>query len=168
MSLSLPELVDLEKELAVEPAWVERAADVLEFSSPLESDGVILEGLTLRGTARRSLADRMVMLQMEYHAPNIVGGSICRIEWRPLSGHNNKGLGPKPFRHVLQTGTHHHRFDLNWQRSPDAVQKGDLPIAVPIQNDPASFRALLALAGKEFRIKRIQLVTEPPWQPSML
>jgi hypothetical protein len=77
-------------------------------------------------------------------------------------------LGPKEFQHILQTGSHHHRFDLNWARSPDAVLRGELPIAVPIENEPTSFRALLALVGKEFRIKKIQSVAVPPWQPSML
>jgi hypothetical protein len=164
----LPDLVQIEKELPLSPNWVERAADILEFSTALEANGVILEGLSLRCTARRSLADRQVMFQLEYHEATILGGPVCRIEWRPLSGHNNKGYGPKELRHVLQNGTHHHRFDLNWERSPDAVLRGDLPIAVPIQDDPANFRALLALVGKEFRINKIQVVTVPPWQPSML
>jgi hypothetical protein len=92
---------------------------------------------------------------------------MARIEWRPLNPHSNKGLGPKHLQHVIQDSSHHHCFDLNWKRSPDSVLRGDLPIAIPI-DDPGNFREFLALIGKEFRIGNIQLVPPPPWQPAML
>jgi hypothetical protein len=168
MSFDLPALVRAEKILAAPPAWAERGPDAIDFSASLEVEGITIEGLSLRGRTRKSVIDREVIFQLEYHRAQIIGGAICRIEWRPINGHNNKGLGPKEFQHILQTGSHHHRFDLNWARSPDAVLRGELPIAVPIENEPTSFRALLALVGKEFRIKKIQSVAVPPWQPSML
>jgi hypothetical protein len=168
MISSLPSLVCADKVLAATTTWIERGPDTLEFTAPLEANGVAIEGLSFRGRARKSLPDREVIFQLEYHAPQIVGGPICRIEWRPLNAHNNKGLGPKELRHVIQAGSHHHRFDLNWARSQEAVLRGDLPIAVSIDTDPASLRAVLAIVGKEFRIKRIQSVTVPPWEPSML
>lgn len=168
MSSDIPLLVAADKLLVSAPAWAERGPDSLEFSAPLEVDGVILQGFSLRGRARKSLSDRNVTFQLECHRPQIVGGPVCRIEWRPLNGHSNKGLGPKEFRHVIQVGSHHHRFDLNWARSPEGVLRGDLPIAVPIIDDPQNFRALLALVGKEFRINKIQQVTVPPWEPAML
>ena len=168
MPATLPSLVQGEKTITAVPAWVERGPDGLEFTSPLEIDGVVLEALTLRGRARKSLADREVIFQLEYHHAQIIGGAVCRIEWRPLSAHSNKGLGPRSLRHIIQVGSHHHRFDLNWQHSQDSVLRGDLPIAVPINDDPENFRALLAVVGKEFRIRRIQSITVPPWEPSML
>jgi hypothetical protein len=163
----LPALVGAEKVLVITPAWIDREADALDLTAPLEIDGVAVEGLTLRGRARKPLADREVIFQLEYHAPEIVGGPVCRIEWRPLNKHNNKGLGPKEFQNVIQDGSHHHRFDLNWKRSEAAVLRGEIPIAIPIE-DPGSFRGLLAVVGKEFRIRRIQSVTVPPWEPKML
>jgi hypothetical protein len=168
MPTKLESLVYAEKTISAVPAWVERGPDSLEFTTPLEIDGVVLEALALRGRARKSLADREVIFQLEYHHGQIIGGPVCRIEWRPLSAHNNKGLGPKSLRHMIQSGSHHHRFDLNWKQSPDSVLRGDLPIAVPLNEDPNSFRELLAVVGKEFRIRRIQSITVPPWEPSML
>jgi hypothetical protein len=163
----LPALVIAEKELIVTPTWIDRGADSLDFTAPLEIDGVAVEGLTLRGRARKPLADREVVLQLEYHGAEVVGGPICRIEWRPLNKHNNKGLGPKHLQHIIQDGSHHHPFNLNWERSQTAVLRGELPIAVPI-DDPGSFRGLLAVVGKEFRIRRIQCVAVPPWEPKLL
>lgn len=168
MSAAVPALVTAEKELTVVPAWVDRGPLDLDFSAPLEADGVVFQGLTLRGRVRKALPDRGVTFQLEYHAPQIIGGPICRIEWRPLSAHSNKGLGPKPLRHVLQTESHHHRFEDNWKHSPEAVLRGDLPIAVPVNDDPKNFRELLALVGKEFRIRGIQRITVPPWAPVMI
>jgi hypothetical protein len=130
-------LVAAEKSLIDVPAWVNRGADGLEFSVPLEIDGVTVEALTLRGRARKSLADRELAFQLEYHHASIIGGPVARIEWRPLNPHSNKGLGPKQFRHIIQTGSHHHCFDLNWQRSQEAVLQDSLPIAVPIE-DPGN------------------------------
>lgn len=166
-SIDLPALVRGDKIIVVQPTWVERGADGLELTAPLEIDGVAIEGLTLRGRARKPLADREVIFQLEYRGPDVIGGPICRIEWRPLNKHNNKGIGPKELRNIIQDGSHHHRFDLNWERSQIAVLRGEIPIAVPL-DDPGNFRALLASVGKEFRIKRIQSVTVPPWEPSML
>jgi hypothetical protein len=168
MPTELPGLISADKLLSIIPAWVERGPDGLEFTAPLEADGVVIEGLNLRGRARKSLIDREVIFQLEYHRPQIVGGPVCRIEWRPLNAHNNKGLGPKEWRHMLQTGSHHHRFDLNWARSPEACLRGDIPVAVPINDDPKNFRALLALVGKEFRVNKIQQITVPPWAPTMI
>ena len=167
MPTKIAGLVAAKKTLVDVPVWGERGADGLEFSAPLEIDGVTIEGLTLRGRARKPLADREVAFQLEYHHAQIIGGAMCRIEWRPLNPHSNKGLGPKELRHIVQNGTHHHCFDLNWKRSEEAVLQGDLKIAVPL-DDPGNFRALLAVVGKEFRISNIQLVTLPPWEPRML
>lgn len=168
MSSNLPALVVADKVLGSVPTWVERGPDGLDFTVPLEADDVVIEGLSLRGRVHKSLPDRDVIFQIEFHGAQIIGGPICRIEWRPLSAHNNKGLGPKELRHILQTGSHHHVFDLNWNHSREGVLRGELPIAVPLGEDPRNFRELLALVGKEFRINKIQQITVPPWAPVML
>jgi hypothetical protein len=136
MPTKIEGLVAAHKVLLDVPVWTERGADGLDFSVPLEIDGVTVEALTLRGRARKPLPDREVIFQLEYHHAQIVGGPIARIEWKPLNTHNNKGLGPKHLRHVLQTGSNHHRFDLNWKRSQEGVLEGQLPIAVPLDEEP--------------------------------
>jgi len=168
MPTKIFDLVHAEKELSAVPVWIDRGSDGLEVSATLEVGGVTVEGLTLRGTARKPLMDRHVTFQLEYRHSQIIGGPVARIEWRPLNPHNNKGLGPKRLQHVIQTSSHHHLFDLNWRRSEEGVLKGDLPIAVPLEGEPKNFRALLAVVGKKFRINNIQIIPLPPWQPRML
>jgi hypothetical protein len=163
----LPRLVCAKKVLSVIPEWVERGPNVLGFSVALEADGIIIEGLTLRGRACKSMADREVIFQLEYHRARIAGGPICRIEWRPLNGHNNRGLGPREWQNILQAGSHHHRFDLNWAHSKAASLRGDLPIAIPL-DDPPNYRALLGVVQKEFTIAGTQQIPLPPWQPTMI
>jgi hypothetical protein len=161
-------LVAARKSLSSVPSWVEYDPDGLQLRVPLEVDGVVIEGLTLRGRVRKQLENREAVFQLEYHHAQIIGGPVARIEWNPLSVHNNKGLGPKPFRHILQDGSHHHRFDLNWARSNEAVLRGELPIAVPLNPNPKNFRDLLGVVEKEFRIDAIQQIGIPPWEPTML
>ena len=97
----LPALISADKVLVAAPAWAEIGPGVLVLTAPLEIEGVTIEGLTLRGTARKPMPDRQVVFQLEYRAAGISGGPICRIEWRPLSGHNNRGIGPKEFRNIV-------------------------------------------------------------------
>jgi len=160
-------LIAATKSLSDVPAWVLSGADDLGFTAPLEVDGVTVEGLTLRARARKSLADREVIFQLEYHHSQ-GGGPVARIEWNPLNAHSNKGLGPKHLRHLIQKGSHLHCFDLNWRHSQEGVLKGLLPIAIPINEEPQNFRALLGVVGTTFRINNAQLVTAPPWEPTML
>jgi len=125
--------------------------------------------VTIGRRRRRGVTvSQAVIFQLEFHRPDVIGGPICRIEWRPLNKHNNKALGPREWRNMMQNESHHHRFDLNWDRSQAGVLRGELPIAIPLAADPGSFRALLAVVGKEFRIKRIQSIEVPPWEPAML
>jgi hypothetical protein len=77
------------------------------------------------------------------------------------------GEGTREWRHKLQRGTHRHDFELNWAESPEGVQRGHLPIAIPIA-DPPNFTALLEVVGKEFRIEGVGLVTAPSWEPTLL
>jgi hypothetical protein len=140
MAVDLPALVAAQKDIGAISAWIDRDADAIEFTVSLEANGVVIEGLTLRARGRKSLPDREIIFQLEYHAPQIIGGPICRIEWRPLSTHNNKGVGPKEWKYRIIRGTHHHRFDLNWKHSEAGCLRGDIPIAVPMDDPPCCGR----------------------------
>ncbi len=131
--MELEDIISSRKVLAQRPAWKARNDEWLFATAAIKIEDIVIEGLKLRMTALRKRPDESVTFQLEYH-PNkgAKGGALTRIEWRPLKPHNNKGIGPKELQHVSQTGTHHHPFDLNWAHSPNAVRKGDLPIAVPI------------------------------------
>ncbi len=153
------------KSIVTKPRWREPGADNLELVAPLDVDGITVEGFRLRVTASKLYPDENVTFLIEHFAPRGMGGQMARIEWRPLKGHDNKGNGPSGVRHVKMTGSHHHSFDLNWTYAASQVRRGNLPIALPLTDEPADFKSLLAFAGKEFRINNIDWVKEPPWQP---
>jgi hypothetical protein len=134
----------------------------------LQIDDVVVEGLQFRAVARKQLPDEMITFQLEYHPHGEIGGPLCRIEWRPLSGHNNKGRGPKEWQNKVIVGCHHHSFDLNFRYAQDELRKGTLPIAIPLEDSPKDFNLLLGFVKKEFRINNIEWLEVPPWEPILL
>jgi hypothetical protein len=157
-----------DKLIGVQPDWVERDSEDLVIVSPLEIDGVIIEGFLFRATAKKRLPEEMLAFQPEYHPAGEIGGPLCRIEWRPLSVHNNKGRGPREWQHRLIIGCHYHRFDVNLRYAEKDLGRGKLPIAVPLDDSPTSFDMLLALVKKEFRINNIEWIEPPPWEPTLV
>jgi hypothetical protein len=169
MALELLTLFQTEKLLAIEPNWVEQDSEGLMVLCPIEVDGVTIEGFQFRATARKRLPDEMLVFQIEYHPPAERGGPLARIEWKPLSSHNNKGNGPPKWRNQMIRGCHYHRFDLNLKYAPKALRQGaNLPIAVPLDDSPENFYGLLDLVKKEFRINNIEWLAVPPWEPSLI
>jgi hypothetical protein len=172
MALDLPDAFAAQKTLAATGRWAvrdpHRNSQWLTFVAPLEIDGVTIAGLRLRGTAIVNLPDEAVCFQLEYHRPRQQGSALARIEWRPIKGHNNKGLGPKEHQFIEMRGCHHHPFDLNWNGAAKQLRRGNLPIAVPIIQSPQSFIKLLELVGKEFRINGIDYVPLPEWTANLV
>jgi hypothetical protein len=168
MLADLMHIFSSEKALSFAPAWILRDRHYLSLSCPLEIDGVTIQGLELRAGARASLPDEAVRFQLQ-HQP--AGGKIqhlARIEWRPISIHNNKGLGPLELRNTIIKGCHHHEFGLNFLEASKAMRRGDLKVAVPIEETLADFATLLAFVGKKFRIVNMELIVMPPWQGRMV
>jgi hypothetical protein len=54
MISNLPALVSIDKVLFAATTWIQRGPDTLEFAVSLEdTDGVVIEGLTLRGPCKK-------------------------------------------------------------------------------------------------------------------
>lgn len=163
---------DANKTFPAKPRWKWRDKDWLVLVSPLDIDGVTIEGLLFRATALAYRPQESITFQLEYLPPKRQpkGGPMERVEWRPLKGHMNKAVGPPHLRNVMQRGTHHHDFWLNWNHSQTAVRNGNLPIAIPIEPEP-SLDGILEFVGEKFRISPICWVPPPPWaawQPELL
>lgn len=169
MGIDLSTYAFSEKRFPARPHWRKRDENNLELVSPLDIDGVTVEGLVFRTTALIKWPDANVMFQLEFFPPRRQpkGGPIARLEWRPFGRHNNKQIGPVELRNVLQEGSHYHDYSTNIEFCREAVYEGKLPVAVPIWPEP-SFNEVLALVGKEFRISPIDWIPEPPWQPELL
>lgn len=165
MAHDLKELFNSPKRLTIISGWAELDSEFLQLVAPLEIAGVTVEGLQFRACARKRLPDEMVTCQVEYHPNGEVGGPLARLEWRPMSAHNNKSRGPVEWQNRLITGCHHHRFDLNFQYAEAEMTKGsNLPIAVPLTASPAKYPDVLALVKEEFRIDNVDLIEVPPWE----
>jgi hypothetical protein len=168
MAIDIPEFCMADKELSLTPDWTVWDSEWLSFAVPLEVKGATLAGFRLLGRTMLRHPDKHVVCQLAHHPMTDQGGAISRMEWRPFTGHNNMGRGPREFRHREITGSHQHCFDLNWRVDQKAVRRGILPLAVPIDPDPQNFREFLALVGKEFRISNIQRIGVPPWEASLV
>jgi len=85
MPSDLQQIFEAKKTLATNPQWVELDSQAIEVVCPLEIDGVVVEGLLFRATARKGLPDELVTAQVEYHPSAEPGGPLARIEWRPIT-----------------------------------------------------------------------------------
>lgn len=164
----LKTLFESDKLIAVQPDWSEQDLEGLTIVSPLQIGDVVVEGLLFRATAKKRLPDEMLTFQLEFHPPSEIGGPLCRLEWRPLAGHNNRGRGPKEWLHKQIAGCHYHTFDLNQRYAAKDMAKGILPIAIPLENSPEDFDQLLVLVKEEFRISNIEWLEAPPWSPTLV
>jgi hypothetical protein len=138
----------------------------MEFISPLDIEGVTVLGLQLRMRARKSLPDECVIGQLECIGKRNKHEPLVRAEWRPLSGHNNKGKGPAELQFVQIDGTHLHPFDLNYDSISNTMVGANLPIAIPHQ-DIDSYHKFLDLCANSFKIGNMTSVPLPPWEPSL-
>ncbi|RNF33977.1 hypothetical protein A7A09_013815 [Paracoccus methylarcula] len=170
MSEELEKFWSADKELSVDPDWKRREKDeFVRLVSPLDINGVTVEGLRFTVSAHIYMPDRSVTFQIEYESvQHPKGVPMVRFEWRPRSPHNNKGLGPLEYRYIALTGTHIHPFDLNWAYSQNQVRKGNLPIAVPVQQEIGSYDEALAFVETKFRIKGVTGIPAPPWTSKMI
>ena len=168
--MELPDIFNANKTLPLRPSWLKGDNDRVSLVSPLDIDGVTIEGLRLRATAIIPRVEECVTFQVEYIPPrrDVRGGPLARIEWRPLSGHNNKNNGPKEFMNKVMSGSHHHSFALNWNEQSAALRRGNLPIALPISPDPTTYETLIDLVRQEFRILNVDWLQMPPWQATLL
>jgi hypothetical protein len=138
----------------------------LRFAVALEIDGITEAGLLLFGRASLTLRDRNVTLGLSWDDPTGQGGNFDRLDWLPLAAHSNKGLGPLDHRFSLIEGTHHHSLRDNSALTMGirrAIQE-NLPVATPIEPDPADGSAFLALAAQRWSLHELVHTPLPPWQ----
>ncbi len=164
MADTLHELVTAEKLIAAPTDWTKKGRR-LELRLPLEIEGVVEEGLFLRGSALEHFPDQEVMFQLEYHGVRVPGGTgpLVRFEWNSLRPHNNKGKGPIELRFTEQRPSHVHYFEDNWNEYSGALLKDNLPIARPINEPIQGFAECLFFAGNLFGISNITVVKTPEW-----
>jgi hypothetical protein len=167
----LPPLITTTKTLASTPKWQEHE-DQFRLSVALDIDGVTQMGLKLLGRCSRDYPDQNVTFQIEYLFKSFRTAPVARIDWRPLSPHTNRNIGPAEWRMVRIDGSHVHPFQENYDwMVGDNVPLADymkLPIAIPLVAEPNSVTALVTVVGGWFNIEGVEAIPVPPWEPRLL
>ena len=168
MLADLKILFEADKQFSAPVSWKVRDDNWMLLVSPLDINGVTIEGLKFRGTARRDRPDEQVTFQLEYFPTNgkYKGGPFSRIDWNPMRPHTNKMIGPVEHQNILQFGSHNHEFRLNWEHNERHVRGGVLPISTPISPD-FNYNEIVAFVGKEFRISNIHWLPIPEWSETL-
>jgi hypothetical protein len=164
----LHELYEAEKTLSVIPGWQEVESGRLTLVAPLDIDGVTIEGMQLRGRARKNLVDENVSFQLECHSVGVRGGQIARIDWRPMHPHVNPARGAhKDLLRTRVRGSQIHSFERHYMRDLNRIRQRNLPWAEPLGLEPSNFSELLAVVGARFRIAGLEKVAAPPWEAEL-
>lgn len=167
--VALVGLLAVVKTVSVPIEWVDDEAGDLRFTRALDIDGVTETGCFLFGRAVASLPDRHVTLGLRWSDATGRGVHFDRLDWKPMDAHNNKGMGPRGWRHVLIDGTHHHRLADNAALSIGLTEalRQNLPVAVPVEPDPG-WQDFLAEAARRWCMPALVNMPEPPWQYDLL
>lgn len=170
----IPSIIATIKALSSTPKWLQ-SDDQFNFTVALDIDGVTQIGLRLRARCRPDYSDQDVTFQVEYQFAGLAKPvPVTRIDWRPISAHTNKNVGPVEWRLRQFHASHIHPFHENhiWMIGnglplADNV-KSNLPIAAPLENDPGDFSALVVLMGQHFNIEGVSAIPAPPWNAPRL
>ena len=154
------------KALAGPIRWISDPPDLV-FVVALDIEGVTERGFQLRGRASASLPGEHISLQLVRTTLGRKGQNFERLDWRPISAHTNKRLPDAPALSFLHLpGSHHHRLAENaghpW--GLHAAMRDNLPIAVPLPEEPADWPGLARLAGRLWAIAGLSDAPQPPWQ----
>lgn len=162
MQVDLSVLCAAQKTVPASAKWRFREGEWMALATPLDINGVTVEGLNFQATAMRLRPDENVTFQLLYAPPNGKPKPFVRLDWKPLRPHNNKMVGPVKYQNILQPGTHIHDFALNWAHSEDDVRNGRLPISIPLSPD-IPYDEIVAFVGKEFNILNLISLPNPVW-----
>lgn len=146
------------------PIW-KHVNDVLRLTASMEADGVVMQGLTFMAQCNPELPDERVFLGILAEIKR-KPRCIARVDWRALGhGNSHRLCGEHRFLDAGRTHFHdpelHHGFDF----AELFDGKNDLPVALPIQPEPATFNDLLARAADLLHIQNLTDMPVPRWEP---
>jgi hypothetical protein len=169
MSDGTPMIVEATKILVPGPEWTLTKPALYEILFALDDlSGATIDGARVRLKAIDDLPEQAVMVQLEYPQSDRRDHAIDRINWKPIHDHCNQGKGPEEYRFIPFEGTHRHAFDLNWLPEEGRLLVKNLPVALPVRPDPATYQELLEFAGECFRINNLTAIEPPPWKEETL
>lgn len=161
---SLLELISANKELPFAPSWTTEAGrEFSQLVSPVDVDGLTIQGARFGAKAHIYRHDQCVSFRLDTIIPEMSGKytPLIRFDWLPGAAHNNAGRGPEHLKFQQFDCSHIHTYEWNWKAGKPL--KGNMPIAVPIDELLLNYQDALAYTEKLFRIKGVAGLPIPPW-----
>ena len=155
------------KIVSAPPEWKDDGSDWKRARVALLVPSLGVDGLYLRIKAPRAENGAGFLFQVEYQ-PGAQRDTepLERLEWR--MGHANPDLGPREVRFLECHSTHLHSFELNFVSKENRMRAGNLPLAEPVDPDPATFEDFLAFAKKSLKINGLETIARPKFQGELL
>lgn len=146
------------------PGWVGGAHDKLVMTLPLDvlattraTTQLVLRAVRFRSD-RDATATLVAMLQGRSY-------TAWRMDWRPTTPHRNT-CGPAHLRR-LTMGTGIHEFEHNARLGLGRMQRENLPVCSPVEQEPHDFAAFIRYVCDVLRIMMTDQLVEPPWAPKL-
>lgn len=88
-----------------------------------------------------------------------------RMDWRPIHSHTNR-CGPREYKGLVSwTGIH--QFACNAKLGLERMQAEDLPICIPVDDEPHDFDAFIRYACAALKIAVTDPILGPPWSATL-
>lgn len=118
--------------------------------------------LSFRASQRSPDMDSSISLIMTIQGRDL---RAWRMDWRPRHPHTNM-CGPKELR-GLTSHTGVHDFACNAKFGLLRMQAEDLPLCIPVTDDPHDFDAFVRYAFRMLRISQTEPILGPPWSATL-
>lgn len=135
------------------------------MAASLENGDGLIQNASFHARCSARMPDELVRLMLLTIDASGKERCFARVEWRS-SPHPNLKAVCGEFRGLSAGRTHYHDPCLHRGLSLDEFfGVNDLPIAVPIDPEPETYRELLEIAAGLLHIENLRELEEPPWQP---
>ena len=169
MKDQLLDFLNADKKLPFAPGWATEAGrEFARLVSPIDVDGVTMEGARFGASAHLYRPDQRVSFRLEMIVTSVSNTytPLARFDWLPMAAHNNRGRGPDHLKFIQFDETHLHPYEWNWVKGEPL--KGNMPVAVPIDASLPKYQDALDFIEKLFKIKGVSRLPIPPWTSKLV
>ena len=118
--------------------------------------------LAFRAIEKTPEADSSISLIVTLQGRDLLA---WRMEWRPLHTHTNM-CGPKELK-GLPSKTGIHDFECNAALGLLRMQTENLPLCIPVDEEPHDFDAFVRYAFDRLHVFRTEPILGPPWSATL-
>ena len=139
-------------------------SDSLTMTLPLDilAESVGTARLALRAVQGRADRDCSASLIVTIQGRDL---RAWRMDWRPANPHTNR-CGPRALK-GLESETGIHEFSCNAELGLLRMQVDDLPLCIPVTDEPHDFDAFVRYACVKLQITPLEPILSPPWSSTL-